>query len=111
MALHAPGNLDAAEPSPARHIAIFMYQLTGGGAQRRALVLANALAARGHRVDFVLVSSQTRFRDKLSPAVRLLCLDGPEWGRLHARLHRLLPYRWLRVYLGILPLIRYLRRE
>jgi glycosyltransferase involved in cell wall biosynthesis len=111
MALNAPGNLDASEPAPARHIAIFMYQLTGGGAQRRALVLANALASRGHQVDFVLVSSQTRFRDKLSPAVRLLCLDGPDWGRLHTRLHRLLPYRWVRVYLGIFPLIRYLRRE
>jgi glycosyltransferase involved in cell wall biosynthesis len=111
MALNAPGNLGGAAASPVRHIAIFMYQLTGGGAQRRALVLANALAARGHRVDFVLISSQTRYRDKLSPAVRLVCLDAPEWSRLHTRAHRLLRYRWVRVYLGMLPLIRYLRRE
>jgi glycosyltransferase involved in cell wall biosynthesis len=111
MALNAPGDLAGAEASRTRHIAIFMYQLTGGGAQRRALVLANALAARGHRVDFVLISAQTRFRDELSPAVRLLCLESPEWGGLHARLHRLLPYRWVRVYLGMLPLIRYISRE
>ncbi|HFA59705.1 MAG TPA: hypothetical protein ENJ83_03340, partial [Rhodospirillales bacterium] len=40
---------------PTKHIAVFIYGLTGGGAQRRTVTLANAFAACGHQVDLVLV--------------------------------------------------------
>lgn len=35
------------------HIALFLHSLSTGGAQRRSIMLANGLAARGHRVDLV----------------------------------------------------------
>lgn len=35
------------------HIALFLHALSTGGAQRRSIMLANGLAARGHRVDLV----------------------------------------------------------
>ena len=33
-----------------RHLAVFIYGLTGGGAQRRTMTLASEFAERGHRV-------------------------------------------------------------
>ncbi|MFV3131070.1 glycosyltransferase [Niveispirillum sp. KHB5.9] len=35
------------------HIALFLHSLSTGGAQRRSIMLANGLAARGHCVDLV----------------------------------------------------------
>lgn len=35
------------------HVALFLHSLSTGGAQRRSIMLANGLAARGHRVDLV----------------------------------------------------------
>lgn len=35
------------------HIALFLHSLSTGGAQRRTIMLANGLAARGHPVDLV----------------------------------------------------------
>jgi glycosyltransferase involved in cell wall biosynthesis len=35
------------------HITLFLHALSTGGAQRRSIMLANGLAARGHRVDLV----------------------------------------------------------
>lgn len=35
------------------HIALFLHSLSTGGAQRRSIMLANGLSARGHRVDLV----------------------------------------------------------
>lgn len=35
------------------HLALFLHALSTGGAQRRSIMLANGLAARGHRVDLI----------------------------------------------------------
>ncbi|MFV3077056.1 glycosyltransferase [Niveispirillum fermenti] len=35
------------------HLAFFVHSLSTGGAQRRTIMLANGLAARGHRIDLV----------------------------------------------------------
>ena len=37
-------------------IALFIYSLRGGGAQQRALTLANGFAERGHVVDLVVIA-------------------------------------------------------
>ncbi len=37
------------------HLALFIFGLSGGGAQRRTVTLANGFAERGHRVDLVVV--------------------------------------------------------
>jgi glycosyltransferase involved in cell wall biosynthesis len=45
------------------------------------MTLAHAFAARGHKVDLVVVRSQDPPRQELSPLVRLVALD-PWWTRL-----------------------------
>lgn len=40
-----------------RHIAIYVPSLRGGGAERIMVILANGMAARGHRVDLVLTQA------------------------------------------------------
>ncbi len=104
----APDLPGQGESRPLRHIAIFMYELNGGGAQRQAAGLANALTMRGYRTDLVLLSARSDFRPLLLPAVRVVFLSGEDWGWLHSRLHGLLAIRWLRIYLGIPALARYL---
>lgn len=90
----------------AQHIALFVHAFSGSGAQWRMINLANDFAARGHRVDVLVVRSRGPLRAAVAPSVRIVELD-PAWTRLpfaHAlrgRLH--LP--------GLLGLARYLRRE
>lgn len=87
-----------------RDLALFILRLSGGGAQRRMMSLAHAFAARGHKVDLVVVRSQEPPRQELSPLVRLVALD-PWWTRLP----------WVRkgswALASIPALARYLRRE
>ena len=93
---------------PAKHIALFIYALTGGGAQRRTLTLANSFAACGNRVDLVVVQSQGLLNDQLSRSVRMIGLDRG-WGRLHVALSRRFPQRGIQTFLSTLALARYLR--
>src|SRR5574337_21048 len=64
-----------------RHLALFMLSLSGGGAQLEMMTLAHAFAARGYKVDLVVVRSQDPPRQEISPLVRLVALD-PWWTRL-----------------------------
>jgi glycosyltransferase involved in cell wall biosynthesis len=98
-------------PPQGGRIAISMYRLSGGGAQRRSLALANALAARGYKIDLVVLSDKTRYRHLLLPTIRFVALDTEQRGALHNRLHHYLPYRWIRVCLGSVALARYVREE
>ena len=67
--------------SEKRHIAIFMYGLAGGGVPRRNVTLANALAARGHRVDLVVLDARGELRRLVDASVRVV--DVGAWqGRL-----------------------------
>lgn len=93
---------------PAKHIALFIYALTGGGAQRRTLTLANSFAACGNQVDLVVVRSQGPLNDQLSRSVRMVGLDRG-WGRVHVALGRRIPHRGVRTFLSIVALARYLR--
>ena len=75
------------------HIALYMEAFTGGGAERVMVNLARGLAARGHRVDMIVVRAEGPYLSLLPPGVRLIDL---RCGRS----------------LASLPgLIRYLRRE
>lgn len=72
-------------------LSILMPDLHGGGAERVAVNLANALAARGYRVDMVLLRSRGELLETLSPQVRVMSLNA------------------LRVRQALWPLVRYLR--
>lgn len=63
-------------------IAFVLPSLSGGGAERVFLDLANGLAERGHRVDLVLLATEGAYLDMVSDKVRLVLLDAP--GRLKA---------------------------
>lgn len=65
-----------------RHIAVFIYALSSGGAQRRTLTLVNAFAERGHRVDLVVVRGDAPLVSRLSAAVQLVALDACPRGLL-----------------------------
>lgn len=54
------------------HIAIFIYGLTGGGATRRTLTLAEGFCCAGHSVDMVVVNGKGPLAADLPSAVRLV---------------------------------------
>src|SRR5574337_1561356 len=64
-----------------RHLAVFVYGLSGSGSERRTLTLAHAFATRGHKVDFVVACSQGPLYQDISPPVRLVALDH-RWRHL-----------------------------
>ncbi len=59
-----------------RHIAIYIYGPSGGGATRRTLTLAGGFAQRGHRVDLVVVDAEGPLAGELPEGVRLVVLDS-----------------------------------
>jgi len=76
-----------------RHIAFYLPSMRGGGAERVMATLANGIAARGHRVDLVLVKAEGPYLAEVSANVRVIDLKS-------------------RRVLSSLPgLIAYLRRE
>ena len=74
-------------------IAIFLFSLAGGGAERVMLQLASALAQRGVAVDLLLIRKEGPYLNQVPPAVRIVDLAA---GRT------LTSFR---------PLYRYLRQE
>ncbi len=94
---------------PTKHIAIFIYGLTGGGAQRRTLTLANAFAACGHQVDLVLVRGEGVLEPQVAPRVRVIALDRAD--RLLGRAIRTSRTRGVQTFASIPALARYLRRQ
>jgi glycosyltransferase involved in cell wall biosynthesis len=90
-------------------IAIFIYCLRGGGAQRRTLTLANGFAARGHRVEMVVVSSLESAGARLAPGIRVQPLDRG-WRRWFEPLNRRVNVRGLFTFGSIPTLAAVLRR-
>lgn len=74
-------------------VAIYLPSLGGGGAERITVTLANAIAARGHQVDFLLAKREGPYLADVSPGIRIVDLGH----------HR--------TFASLLPLARYLRRE
>ena len=75
------------------HIAIFLPSLSGGGAERVMVSLANAFAGRGYSVDLVLAAAEGPYLADVAPTVRIVDLKAG------------------RVLKALLPLARYMRRE
>ena len=78
---------------PRTRVALFITDMTGGGAERTLLNLAGELAARGYAVDVVLVQARGDWLPKVPPTVRLVVL-----GAKHTMV-------------SLPALTRYLRRE
>lgn len=57
------------------HVGLILSSLRGGGIARTSLVLAGALAERGHRVDLLLLRPRGRYR-QVPPGIRLYYLRG-----------------------------------
>lgn len=74
-------------------IAIYLPSLTGGGAERVMVTLANAFAAQGYTVDLVLATASGPYRKNVSRGVRVVDLAAR------------------RVLFSLPALVRYLRRE
>lgn len=91
-----------------RHLAIYIYGLTGGGATRRTLTLAEGFAARGHRVDLVVVSAKGPLMRELPRRVRLVALDSPA---VRTAAHIKWRRRRKQILVSVAALARYLRRE
>jgi len=91
-------------------LALFIFSATGGGAQRRTVTLAEGFAARGHRVDLVVVRPPGPSEALPAPPVRVVALDAP-WLRPLRALHRRVNVRGLLTPASAPALARYLRRE
>ena len=66
-----------AEPRPKFHIGLILPSLLGGGAERVALILAEELMARGHRVDLVVGRLIVEYRSNLPRGLRLYYPQQP----------------------------------
>jgi glycosyltransferase involved in cell wall biosynthesis len=76
-----------------RHVAFFLPDFGGGGAERVQLDTIRELVRRGHRVDLVLAH------------------DGGELLTLLPSEVRVIPFRVSRLAQALVPLVRYLRKE
>jgi glycosyltransferase involved in cell wall biosynthesis len=81
------------------HIALFIDNLRGGGAQWQTLTLANAFAVRGYHVDLVLRRVRGPLLQEVSSSVRMVPLSYPLRPRL------------FRFGATAIALMDYLRRE
>ncbi|GAB4275206.1 MAG: glycosyltransferase [Deferrisomatales bacterium] len=90
----------------ARRWALVLSGLSGGGAQRRTLLLARGFLERGYRVDLVTPRPEGPFRAQVPPGARIVALGSP-LGRLPGVASR----RGLWVAAATPALARYLRRE
>ncbi|MDP9916411.1 glycosyltransferase involved in cell wall biosynthesis [Variovorax boronicumulans] len=57
-------------------IAIFVPSLNGGGAERVMVILANEFAARGLKVDLIVVKAEGPYLSEISPSVRVVDLKA-----------------------------------
>ena len=84
--------VDVVRPNTPIQIALFLPNLSGGGAERVAVNLANSFAQRGCAVDMLLLAATGEFLADLLPSVRIVDL-------------KVTRMRW-----ALLPLVRYLRQ-
>jgi glycosyltransferase involved in cell wall biosynthesis len=74
-------------------ISIFLTDLSGGGAERVMLNLANGFVERGHEVELILVNLEGPYLDQLLPSIKVVNLNS---GKL---------------FKSILALIRHLKKS
>jgi glycosyltransferase involved in cell wall biosynthesis len=83
----------ASRPEDLQHIALFLPNFDGGGAERAFVNLARGIAELGHRVDMVVGQASGPLRAEVSPLVRVVDLAAP------------------RLAFALPGLVRYLRSE
>ncbi len=93
------------KPEPPLRIAVFIYAMTGGGAQRTILTLIKGFVSRGHRIDLVVVRTGGALFTEIPAAVNCFPLKVP-WVRF-------LPggMRKLKLWCSRNALADYLRRQ
>jgi glycosyltransferase involved in cell wall biosynthesis len=75
-------------------VGIFIHSFAGGGAERSAITLANSIAERGWRVQFIVQTIDGPFRKLLDPRADVLILGGRFRGlpfKMRRYLHRYQP--------------------
>lgn len=70
------------------HIAIFIYGMTGGGAQRRILTLMQEFVCRGHRIDLVTVMPGGELAPDVPAGVHVINLRSQLFSLLPAKGYR-----------------------
>lgn len=88
------------------HIALFVANLGGGGAQRKMVTLANAFVARGHRVDLLTAEDGGVLRDRVDERIALRSFEN-----FRTRLPGVAGKKRRRMLAAVRPLARYLRDE
>lgn len=83
----------AEPPETGKKVALFLPDMSGGGAERVVLAEARELVRRGHSVDLILSLGGGVLLGLLPPAVRVIDLGCARMSR------------------ALAPLVRYLRRE
>lgn len=73
MRMHRGPRLVARE----RTLAFYLDNFAGGGVQKNTLILAGALAARGHAVELLVCRPRGALHDQLPPEVEVTALDPP----------------------------------
>jgi glycosyltransferase involved in cell wall biosynthesis len=71
-------------------IALFLTGLDGGGGERAHVMLANALAAKGHDVELIVVNRNGPFAALVAPSVRITDLGARRAARSLPKLIRAL---------------------
>lgn len=127
LSSHQPAREDSAGKTAARggrHLAFYIEDFKGGGVQRMTLIIAGALAGRGHRVELLVCEDRGPLRQQLPAQIaiqplkavpdmlaRCYALAADPGGLMPLLRPLLLPLKLPRT-LGYLPaLARYLRRE
>lgn len=93
-------------PRDPGHLALFIANLGGGGAQRTMVRLANHFALSGHQVDLLTAEDGGVLRHRVDPRVRLRSLEN-RWTRLPG----IAGVKRRRMLAATLPLARYLDAE
>lgn len=94
------------ERRAAAHIALFISNLGGGGAQRKMVSLANFFVEAGHRVDLLLAEPGGVLHDRVDARVRIV-----ELGNWLTRLPIYSAKKRRRMLAAVRPLARYLRAD
>jgi hypothetical protein len=65
--------------SSRRRLAIYLDNFSGGGVHRTTLLLAGALAARGHEVELLVCRRTGALLDQVPGGVEVIELGRPSW--------------------------------
>jgi glycosyltransferase involved in cell wall biosynthesis len=88
-----PANLPGSRPASTGTVAFFIRALEGGGAQRDMILLANALAAQGRRVEILTLVGEGPLRALVSNEVAVVTVSGIKLRSAFSGLRRALAAR------------------